>query len=347
MSEEEIQYGIMDEMPVRQDVLINYFEYGIEAIDINTLKAYREAFASFHPDSEMNKLDDLSFLTRIGAFVRDKDGKEGLTNGAILFFGKWENIIRIYPGYFLDYRYYDHASERWAKRFSSDDFSFAGNAYSFYLKVRELSATHLPNPFKRDKDGVTNIDGRDILEAVMEAVVNALSNAAYSLSYGVRVIQTPNSLLISNPGDIPVGETQAIRGGESFPRNTSILLFFRAIGKAERTGFGVPKIYEVSKRYGYPDPSFSVRKDFDITEMRISFLTLPYDTPSREAKLKLISFLASKRDGASVTEIMDGLSLSRSQSALLVRELLSSGILRSNLKEKKGRKIYLNDGTYY
>lgn len=331
---------------IKHDSLINSFGFNIDSLDQGTLRSYREAFASFHPDSEMNHLSDLEFLTRIGAYIKDEGGKGGLTNGAVLFFGKWENIIRIYPGYFLDYRYYDRGySERWSKRFYSDDFSFPGNAYSFYLKVREEAATHLPNPFKRSKDGDTNLDGRDILEAVMEVVVNALSNAAYTLSYGVKIIQTPNSFKTINPGDIPVGEKQAISGGVSLPRNPGILLFFRAIGKAERSGFGVPKIYDVSRRYGYPAPSLSIRKDLEMTEMHISFLSLPYDAPSREAKLRIITFLANRKEGASAKEIMDELSFSRSTAALLVRELLSSGILITNGKEKKGRRIYLAEGA--
>lgn len=344
MSEEEIESKIIDHSLNKHDSFVNSLGLSIDDLDKETLQRYREDFSSFHPDSEMNRLGDKDFLMRLGAYTKDVNGKEGLSNGAILFFGKWQDIIKIYPGFFLDYRYYERSNlERWTKRFTNDDFSSSGNIYAFYLRVREMIAPFLPNPFKRSEDGDTNINGRDILEACMEVVVNALSNASYLLSLGVTIKQTPSSFSVSNPGDIPVGAEQAVRGGISLPRNPGILLFFRAIGKAERSGFGVPKIYDVSRRYGYPEPRLSVRKDLEMTIMHISFLSLPLDTPSREAKLKVISYLSDKKDGASTNEIIEELGIGRSQVALIIRELLSLGIVTTNLKKRKGRRIYLND----
>lgn len=340
-NEEEMLYRLFHHCRPKQDLLIN--PLGLHLVDLSqdTIKVYRQALDHYRKDEEIASLSDRDFLVRIGAYRKDEEGKEGLINGAILFFGKWQDIIQIYPNYFLDYQYYDGSNlERWKRRFTSDDLSTSGNIYDFYLKVKEAITPVLPNPFKREDDN--NYDGKDIRDASLEVLVNSLSNASYVLGSGVLVKVSPNYFHVRNSGDILVGKEQAINGGLSSPRNSSILRYFRLIGAAERAGLGVPKVYEVASRYSFPTPSLSENKINNLTNFHFSFLTLPRDTPSREMKLKIIAYLADKEEGSLAIDIAEELKLSKSQVSLAIRELILTGIVVTNNKEKKGRRVYLS-----
>lgn len=342
MQEDEIRSKLIDRDPNSKDLLVSPHGLSIEDLDPSSLAKYRERLLLYRPNDHLETLSDRELLTRIGAYRKDSDGHFGLTDAAILFFGKWQDIIGIYPGYFLDYQYYSSAGlERWTKRFSSDDLSWSGNILDFYLKIEETIPIYLPNPFKRDIDGATNLNGRDILEACLEIVVNALSNAAYILPMGVTFRQSPTFFEARNPGDILVGKQQALLGGYSIPRNPSILSFFRLIGVAEKSGLGIPKIYRVASRYGFPEPSLTVRKDLESTTLRASFLLLNENTPSKEVKMKIISYLLEHGESEAAT-IAGELGLSTSQAALQVKELILMGIVITNSKKTKGRKISLS-----
>lgn len=339
--ENEIAAKIVDRNPASRDLVLNSMGFGIEDLDKDTLLRYRERLAQYRPSDRFDSLSDQELLTRIGAYRKGKDGNFGLTDAAILFFGKWQDIKCIYPDYFLDYQYWSVAGlERWTKRFSSEELSWSGNIFDFFLRIEETIPAYLPNPFMRE--AANNYDGKDILDACLEIVVNALSNASYFLATGVRVKQMPHYFHAENPGGIIVGKEQALMGGLSSPRNPSILSFFRLIGMAEKSGLGVPKIFNVASRYGFPEPSISVRKDIEITSVHASFLLLPIDTPSRETKMRIISYLADKELGSEGVEIARDLKISTSLAALCIRELVSMGIVITNRKKKKGRKIFLS-----
>lgn len=342
LNETEIQSKLIDRNPQTNDSLINNLNLEWEDLDQETIKLYRTKMNLYRPNDEISQLSTKEFLTRIGAYRRGEDGKLSLTKTAVLFFGKWQDIISLYPNYMLDYQYYDGIDmERWKLRFSSDDLSWPGNVFRFYLKVEETIAPYLPNPFKREKDN--NYNGKDILEACLEALVNALSNTSYILPGNVLVKQSPNYFIIRNPGDILVGKEQAILGGLSIPRNPGILSFFRLIGVAEKTGLGIPKVFTVASRYGFATPNLTTTTNPEMTELKLSFLTLSKDTPSYALKLKVISYLSEQADGSDAVTIARDLNISSSQAALITRELIAAGILVTNNKKKKGRKLYLRE----
>lgn len=342
LTEPEIHSKLIDRDPYGVDLLPSNYRIGVEDLDSNTIAEYRKRFIPYHKDGDLSSLSNQEFLQRIGCYRKGDKGELLLSNAAILFFGKWQDIIAIYPHYLLDYQYHDRSlNERWKRRISSDDLTWPGNIFSFFLRVEEAIAPLLPNPFKREYDN--NYDGRDILEACLEALVNALSNASYGLPGAVLVNQGRNYIEISNPGDMIVDQEQAIAGGVSMPRNPSILTFFRLIGVAEKTGFGVPKVFSVASRYGFPTPAFSVRNDIERTKLRLSFITLPSDTPSRDLKMRIISYLSQHEDGIDGLSLAEGISAGATQVSIAVRELILEGIVTTNNKVKKGRRLFLND----
>lgn len=341
LSEDEVAYLINNRYERKYDSKVNSFGISLSDLDHGSIESYRRDLQTSHPEIDWSLEDDISLLKRVGAFLSDESGKEGLTNGAVAFFGHLPDILRVYPAYFLDYQRYDMLdSERWSKRITSDDFNIPGNIYSFFQSVKAEIKPHLPNPFKRE--GETNLDGNDIYEAILEGVADALSNAAYNLQGGVLLKQTPTSFLFRNQGRVIVGLEQAKQGGVSLPRNPTIFNFFRFIGVTEKAGLGIPKIYGVAKRYSFREPSLSENANLEMTSLEFSFLPLPDSVPSSSLKKRIVSFLGEKGGEYGISEIASALGVSRTAVLQSVRELILMGILKENGKTRKGRKVSLS-----
>ena len=99
--------------------------YTMDDIDPVTLRAYRQRFLLRHENHPWNSLDDLNFLTKIGAYhVNREDGSEGFTRAGILMFGKTDSITdqSCAPWYFVDYqeKMSDDPMLRWTDRIYPD-----------------------------------------------------------------------------------------------------------------------------------------------------------------------------------------------------------------------------------
>ena len=107
-TDSEVRLMIADAESQRQSfdskILPNYT---IDDIDAVTLRAYRQRFMLRHENHPWNELDDMAFLTKIGAYhVNRDDGSEGFTRGGILMLGKTESITdpSCAPQFFVDYQ---------------------------------------------------------------------------------------------------------------------------------------------------------------------------------------------------------------------------------------------------
>lgn len=340
LSQEEIYYYMSKGSLLRKDMQTNTLGISVNALCKETLHSYQKEFISNHGDNSFKEMDDETFLRRIGALVLDRNNQLSLTNGAILFFGYYSDILRIYPNFHLDYRRYDDTqSERWSKRISSDDFSFSGNIYDFFNLVKEDIRHHLPNPFYRQ--GATNLDGKDIFEACMEAVANTLANAEYTLSGGITLVLKANSFTLTNSGRMGVTLQQAMNGGVSKPYNESIMNFFRFINVVEKAGSGIPKILDVAKRYQFLSPIIKEDAENMYTQLVFSFMPLAKNTPSASLKEKIIALLSEGDKEMSTSEIASALQVGKTQVIMACRELEISGFLKDNGKARKGRKLHL------
>lgn len=68
------------------------------------------------------------------------------------------------------------------------------------------------------------------------------------------------------------GKKQMRLGGESDPRNKSLMKMFNLINIGERAGSGVPNIFNVWNDEGFVDPEMEERFDSDRTILTISFI---------------------------------------------------------------------------
>ena len=77
---------------------------------------------------------------------------------------------------------------------------------------------------------------------------------------------------MTNPGYVRTGKKQMRLGGESDPRNKTLMKMFNLINIGERAGSGVPNIFNVWADEGWEEPIIEERFDPDRTVLSLSFL---------------------------------------------------------------------------
>ena len=82
----------------------------------------------------------------------------------------------------------------------------------------------------------------------------------------------PDKLILENPGYIRTGKVQMRKGGESDPRNKSLMKMFNLINIGERSGSGVPNIFNTWEDKGWKEPVIEERFDPDRTILTLEFV---------------------------------------------------------------------------
>lgn len=338
LKEEAIASLLLQRRRIHFDYIPNAFGVDIDGIDMDALNKYRSYLNEIAPQNFYRRLSVHDFLARIGALRKREDGKEVLTNGAILFFGYVTDIMQLVPNYYLDYQENLSSSTRWDYRLASDDPSLNCNVYNFFDAVSKRLIEGLPNPFKTD--GVSNINGTDLKRSVVEALVNAISNQDFLSSLPLTVKKSKNGITVVNSGDVPMGVEQAKKGGISEPRNSNIMNYFRIIQVADRAGTGVPTIFDVFSSYHFPSPEFAVKQNPLRTCLSLSFLSLPSNTPNRDEKLKILSMLEGHPEGLGTSDLSAVAGKKATAMAQIMNELLAAGLVYTNGKKTKGRLFF-------
>lgn len=237
-------------------------DMGLDSFNEESLKAYRNIFASLKPSHPFSRLNDEEFLRSIGAAAPSKeDGKLRPTAAGLLMLGNEFNIVRQFPSYFLDYRVNLDLSNRWDDRVESSSGDWSGNVFDFYYRVYNKLKQTLIVPFKI-KEGI-RVDDTPMHEAVREALANCLVNADYYGSRGVVITLQNDRIAFANPGYSRTGKEQMLRGGVSDPRNRGLMKMFNLIDVGERAGSGVPKIINIWKDQGLKTPTIEEQFDPD------------------------------------------------------------------------------------
>ena len=121
-------------------------------------------------------------------------------------------------------------------------------------------------------EGRNRIDDAPVHKALREALGNCLINADY---YGTRVVvikKDQDRIIFENPGYIRTGKEQMRRGGESDPRNKTLMKMFNLINIGERSGSGGPNIFNTWNDQGWKEPVIEERFDPDRTTLTLEFI---------------------------------------------------------------------------
>ena len=229
----------------------------VNQLNMESVHGYRNRHRSFRPAHPWSDLSDADYLQRIGAADVGEDGRLHPTAAGLLMFGDEYRIIREFPDYFLDYREMMDPEIRWTDRFYSSTGEWSGNLFDFYFRVYNKIIKDVKVPFKMV--GGDRIDDTSVHKAIREALANCLINTDFMGSRGVVIKKEPDKLTIENPGYIRVGKYQMKRGGESDPRNKTLMKMFNLIDIGERAGSGVPELFSVWEKEGWEDPVIEER----------------------------------------------------------------------------------------
>ena len=158
---------------------------------------------------------------------------------------------------------------RWTDRVQSSSGEWSGNVCDFYFRVYNKIIKDIKVPFKML--GGERIDDTPVHKAIREALANCLINADYHGVRGVVIRKEPDTLILANPGYVRTGKKQMRLGGESDPRNKTLMKMFNLINIGERAGSGVPNIFNVWEDEGWIEPVIEERFDPDRTILSLSF----------------------------------------------------------------------------
>lgn len=243
----------------------------LSVLNADTIKTYRMIMESKKPGHVFLTYDENRFLEAIGAAKYTEDRTLHPTCAGLLMFGVEYKILYEYALYFLDYREHMLPDVRWTDRIQSQSGDWSGNVFDFFYRVSAKLTVDLKKPFQLVD--MIRIDETPLHDAVREALVNCLTNADYFEPRGVVIEKYPDRIVLKNPGTCILPKAQMLRGGESEPRNANMLKMFNLIGYGERSGSGVPDIFDAWNQAGYLEPV--IDEQFGNGEPSRTVLTLP------------------------------------------------------------------------
>ena len=102
-SESQVKTMIRDSNVDGNDsILIEY--YGMNDIDVDSLRQYRTEFRQENITHVWNRVDDKTFLRNLGGYTEDRQtGREGLTMAGLMMFGKGLAIRDRFANFRMDY----------------------------------------------------------------------------------------------------------------------------------------------------------------------------------------------------------------------------------------------------
>ncbi len=310
---------------------------GIECLNGESVRSYRQRFASLHRDHVWNDLPDDEFLMKIGAIrIAESDGKVHPTLAGLLFFGEFLDISNELPNFFLDYRESLSENTRWSDRVCSGDADWTGNVYDFYFKVSPRLTAEVKRPFALDEN-MLRIDDTPIHRSLRECLANALIHADYYGRRGIVIEKKRDQMIFSNPGTFRVDVQEAIAGGVSDARNARIFNMFSLIDVGERSGRGLCDVFNTWKAKKLAEPRVIETLNPDRTTLVLEgdFLSQNQSGDSDEpVEEKILEILAVSPD-MTQKEISLNLSLPLPNVKYYMRKLQNDGsLIRVGAKHK-------------
>jgi ATP-dependent DNA helicase RecG len=286
--------------------------YGLDDLDQESLKAYRNLFHSSFPGHPFLAGDDREMLRQLGGWAKDRtSGLEGPTLAGLLMFGRQRSILDRLPHFQLDYRHQppdtSPGAPRWLDRVSLDG-TWPGNLFEFYRKVITKLRDGLSVPFRISPD-LFRHDESSQHEALREAMVNALIHADYLASGGIRVFRLSQGFQFFNPGFLRLSAEQIRAGGKSDCRNPSLQQMFQMIGAGEKAGSGFPKILQAWREQHWRAPALEENVEQEEVCLRLPTISLlpPEVTEEMERRFpKRLARLDETGRLAIATAILEG-----------------------------------------
>lgn len=341
LTKNQIKYYLNDNNDDSYDSLPNIKEYSFDDVNKATLNEYRAELNSVYPNNIYSDLNDRDFLVKTGILINNEQGKQVLTNAGVLLLTDYSKIVTVFPSYLLDYQRNVTGNSKWDNRIVSDEPTWSGNLFDFYQMVFKDLYSDIPSSY-------VSINGQNVGKALMidcfkEALANAFSNHSFFLNMPLKIIRTIDSLSITNSGKMRIGKEQAINGGISIPRNHAIITFFRRIGVADKSGTGIPKMYDAMKKNGYLNPIIIESSYPEENTTLILKFTYSKNDSLPEIEQEVMDVIGNAgNSGVSVAQVAQALKISRQYASTVISSLANKNMIVDNGKATKGKLYYLN-----
>lgn len=330
--------------------------YSIDDLDLESFHAYRRALSDKGIVDVNENISDKELLISLGVFRKDRLSNTNnylLTDGGLLFFGKYISITDRFPRFQLDYQKYDSdTAVNWVDRVSAGDMNFPSlNIYTFYNLVLSKLMNSVPDKFVQSADMSRTSYYADVTSAAKEALVNTLMHSYYDGTVGVKIVDRPSYFEFTNPGTMRVSKESFLRGQYSSIRNTEIASLFRRIGVSETAASGGPRILNAAIKNDLNDPEISIDYKMNTTKIRIwKVTTTQSDALGNLDKIEayILSF-AKKHNYFDVKDVTDSPQNTFGKATAIRNALNSLSEKKLLLRRKDGRKyVYqLNSGNNY
>ena len=161
-------------------------------------------------------------------------------------------------------------------------------------------------------------------------------NASYHDRRGLVIKRWPKTITIANPGGFRIPIEEAILGGNSDPRNETLLKMFNLVGIGERAGSGIPSIYHVWAEQKWEAPSYQESFGPDRTTLTLQLCSFSTDLQENlTAKFMEVIQFIDENPYITAAEIADRLRTTGNAISQRIRALKQKGIL-TNIGPDKG-----------
>ncbi len=310
----------------------------ISDINSSTLAKYRQSLKSVKPTHPWNNLPDDEFLRLIGAADYDDGGTLRPTIAGVLMFSMDYIITKELPEYFLECTVRNPLNEKWDEHITSNDGDWSGNVFDFSLRTTEILALNSKKPFKLE--GFVRVDDTDQMKAERELVINGLVHADYYAKGGIHIDISNETLSIRNPGTFRISIEKALNGGNSDPRNKTIMKMFLLIGLVERAGSGLHSVISTCDRMNIPKPI--ITEDMEGPSVLVNISRIPGTKIQNDEEL--LEYIRG-HGTETLSQIAEGTGISTSTLSRRLKEFKEAGTIDRIGGKKSGIWIVKDSGT--
>ena len=225
-------------------------EAKLEDLDSELLKEYKSKISA-------TDLSDEQVLKARG-FLKVKENKKYLTNGALLLFAK--NIMEFYPNCRVRFLRYEGNSMQVGERINIiKDINIECCLLKIVDKVREVISLQLRDFMILNRETGKFMSVPEYPEfAWLEGIVNAVTHREYAFQGNyIMVAMYDDRLEITSPGKLPNIVTLKNIKETRYSRNPRIARVLTEFGWVRELNEGVKRIYEDMKMFFLDEPQYS------------------------------------------------------------------------------------------
>ena len=324
---------------------LNY-DASVEDLDKDLLKQYKSHIGA-------DDLDTYQVL-RARGFLKRKDGREYLTNAAVLLFA--QNIMQFYTNCRVRFiRYEGNSMQVGANINIIKDISLDEPILRLVEKTKECVKSQLREFTVLDKkSGKFGMVPEYPEFAWFEGIVNAICHRNYAMAGAyIKVSMFDDRLEIVSPGGLPNIVTLANIKETRYSRNTKIARVMTEFGWVRELNEGVKRIYKEMEEFFLEDPEYSedtngvklvLKNNIVMRRMRQkeqairivgNYNWLEFDDLERE----IITYLSAKKCLTTI-EIANYARVSQTTIRTRLAKLINKDIIKRNGTRNSPRQTY-------